>query len=129
MEEIKKNILSEEEREGIILEAVERALLALPSTVGSLIVDHMAMSKINSDFYKQHPEFADHKQAVASVIEAVEGKNPLLDYKDLLNKAIPEIHERIRTVGSLNMETVSSNPSRAYEPLPVSKVDNVHGEL
>jgi len=122
-------MITPEEKQEIIDAAVEKALLLLPEVIGNLIQDHVAMSKINSDFYKQHPEFADHKQAVASVIEAIEGKNPLLDYKDLLNKAIPEIHERIRTVGSLNMTDVSSNPSRTYESLLVPKVDNVHGEL
>ena len=126
-------MITPEERQSIIDEAVDKAvecaLLVLPETVGNLITDHVAMSKINSQFYKDHPEFKDHKQAVASVIEAVEGKNPLLNHEDLLNKAVPEIRERIKTAGSLNMETVSPNPSRSYEPLSVPKIDNPRGEL
>ena len=126
-------MITPEERESIISEAidkaVERALLVLPDTVGSLLADHVAMSKITSDFYEKYPEFKDHKDAVMSVIEAVDGKNPLLDYKDKLKKAVPEIRERIKTVEKLNMTSVSSNPSRAYEPLPTPKIENPHGEL
>lgn len=122
-------MIDKEERESIILEAIERTLLVLPDTVGSLLVDHIAMSKITNQFYKDHPEFKDHKQAVASVLEAVDGKNPLLDYKDKLKKAVPEIKERIMTLENLNMETVSSNPNRTYKPLPTTKVEEQHGKL
>lgn len=129
MEEVNKNILPKEERESIILEALERALLILPSTAGSLLADHIAKNKINSEFYAKYPEFKDHKEAVVSVIEQVEGKNPLLDYKDILGKAVPKICERIKTVGSLDMKAVSSEPNRTYESLPVPKADNPHGSL
>ena len=126
-------LILEKERQSIIDEAVdkavERALLVLPEVVGNLIVDHVAMNKINAEFYKDHPEFKDHKDAVMSVIEAVEGKNPLLNYKDLLGKAVPKIQERIKTMESLDMKTVSPTPSRTYEPLSVPKIDNQHGEL
>lgn len=125
--------MTSEERQAIIGEAVdkavEKALLVMPEVIGNLITDHVAMAKINAEFYKAHPEFKDHKESVVSVIEKVNGQNPLLNHKDLLNKALPEIQERIKTVGSLNMETVSSNPSRVYEPLSVPKIDNPHGEL
>ena len=160
MEEINKNVVSREERESIINEAIERVLLVTPEVIGNLITDHVAMNKINTDFYKNHPEFKDHKDTVASVIEKVNGENPLLDYKDVLGKgggllgsgggrlvvkvngenplldhkdllgrAVPEIQRRIETVGSLDMETVSPNPSRTYEPLSVPKVEDPHGKL
>jgi hypothetical protein len=122
-------MITPEERESIILEAVERALLVLPETIGSLLTSHMALAKINSQFYKDHPEFKDKKDIVASIIEKIDGENPTLDYKDILGKAVPEIHRRIETVDSLNMKSVSSNPSRTYEPLTVPKIDNRHGEL
>jgi hypothetical protein len=122
-------MITPEERQGIINEAVEKALLLLPETVGNLITDHVAMSKINSQFYKDHPEFKGKKDIVASVIEKVDGENPLLDYKDVLGKAVPEIQKRIETVGSLDMETVPPNPSRAYEALSVPKIEDQHGKL
>ena len=126
-------MISPEERQEIIREAVEKAvekaLLVLPDTVGSLMMDHIAMNKLNRELYKEHPEFKDHKDAVVSVIEAIDGKNPLLDYKDKLGKAVPEIRKRIETMKSLNMETVKSNPSREYEPLSMPKIEKQHGEL
>lgn len=121
------------ERQPVIDEAadkaVERTLLIMPEVIGNLITDHVSMAKINAEFYKAHPEFKDHKESVASVIEKINGENPLLGHKDLLGKAVPEIQERIKTAGSLNMETVSPNPSRSYEPLNTPKVENPHGEL
>lgn len=122
-------LILEKERQGIINEAVEKTLLLLPETVGNLITDHIAMNKINAEFYKDHPEFKDKKDIVVSVIEKVNGENPLLDYKDVLGKAVPEIQRRIETVGTLDMTSVSSSPSRTYEPLSVPKIDNPHGEL
>jgi hypothetical protein len=122
-------MITPEEREEIINAAVEKALLLLPDTVGSLIANHVSLSKINSQFYKDHPEFKDKKDIVASIIEKIDGENPTMDYKDILGKAVPEIRRRIETVDSLNMKTVSPNPSRAYEPLTVPKIDNRHGEL
>lgn len=126
-------MISENERQGIINEAVEkaveRALLVLPEVIGNLITDHVAMAKINAEFYKAHPEFKDHKESVASVIEKVNGQNPLLNHKDLLNKAIPEIRERIKITESLDMTNVTSNPSRNYEALSVPKIETRHGKL
>ena len=129
MEEVNKNVVSKEERESIILEAIERVLLITPEVIGNLITDHVAMAKINAEFYKNHPEFKDHKESVASVLEKLDGENPLLNHKDLLDKALPEIRERIKTVGSLNTDSVSPNPSRTYEPLSIPKVNKQHGEI
>ena len=125
--------MTSEERQEIVNEAVEKAvekaLLVLPETVGNLIANHVALSEINADFYKNHPEFKDKKDIVVSVIEKIDGENPLLDYKDILGKAVPEIQRRIETVKSLDMETVSSDPNRSYEPLPTPKIDSQHGKL
>jgi len=101
--------ITEEEKEEIINKAVEKALLMLPEVVGNLMTHHIAMSKINAKFYADHPEFRDHKEAVVSVIEKVEGANPLLKYEEILNIAIPEIRSRIETEKNLNTDSVSSN--------------------
>ena len=107
-------MITEEEKQEIINKAVEKAMLILPETVGHLIANHFAMSELNTKFYKDHPEFSDKKDLVASVIEMVEGKNPLMKYEDLLTKAVPEIRERIKTVGKLNTNTVSMDPDRDF---------------
>lgn len=122
-------MVTPEERQEIIDAAVERALLVLPDTVGSLITDHVALNKINTEFYAKYPELRDKKDIVASVIEKIDGESPALDYKDLLEKAVPEIRKRVEIVGSLDMEKVSPNPSRTYEALGVPRVSNSHGEI
>jgi hypothetical protein len=122
-------LLFEKAIEKAIDKATEKIFLLIPETIGNLIVDHVTMNKINAEFYKNHPEFKDHKDVVMSVIEATEGKNPTINYKDLLGKAVPKIQERIKTMESLDMKTVSPTPSRTYEPLSVPKIDSQHGEL
>ncbi len=97
----------------------ERLLLVMPEVMGNRITQQIANSKINSAFYKAHPEFADKKEIVASVVESIEGKDPLRDYKDILNDAVPVVRERILTMKNLNMK-VSDNPSRDFKS---------HGEL
>lgn len=129
MEKVNKNIIPKEERESLILEAVERALKVLPDTVGSLLMDHVAMNKINTEFYKNHPEFRNHKESVVSVLEKMDGENPLLDYKDLLGKAVPEIRRRIETAKSLDVTGITTTPDRTYKSLNAPKVKNPHGEL
>jgi len=103
----------EEERNEIIGLAIERALLLLPETVGHLIANHIAMNKINSTFYADHPEFKNKKDIVVSVIEMIEGQNPQLtgDYEAILAKAVPAIKERIKTTEGMDI-TTASEPNR-----------------
>lgn len=116
-------MITKEERESIINEAVERALLLIPEVVGNMMSQNAAHAKMNRDFYSKYPEFKDHKKSVASVIEMIEGENPLLEYKDILKKAVPEIRKRINTLGSVDTETVSTNPNRQFEPLESPKIN------
>jgi len=112
-------MMDEKEKEEIINKAVERALLMLPDTVGNLIANHVALSKLNSKFYADHPEFKDKKDIVTSVVEMIEGKNPLSKYEDILKEAVPEIKRRIDTLKPLDMERVKV-PNLSFKD---------HGEL
>jgi len=100
-----ETLLKEVEKEKQELSALttERDLLMLPETVGNLIQNHIAATKINSEFYKNHPEFKGKEDVVASVIEMVEGENPLMEYKDLIQIAIPKIKERIKNMEGIDM--------------------------
>ena len=109
-------MITDKEREEIILAAVERCYLGVPELIGNLMAHHAALNKINKEFYGQHPEFSKHRDVVQKVVEAVEGANPVADYKDILKNAIPEIRKRIDTLGKLNMD-VPATPARSYEPL------------
>lgn len=121
-------MITEKEKQEIIDKAVEKALLLLPETVGSLMVNQAALHKLNREFYTKYPEFNKQRDVVASVTESTEGKNPLMKYEDILKKAIPEIRQRIKTLETLDMRKVSKNPDRKFEKLEVS-FNNPHGEL
>lgn len=102
------------EREKYLVDcAVERALLALPEVVGSLMESRAAQLKLNKEFYEQHPTFVEHRDIVAAVIEKVDGNNPTLDYKDKLAKAVPEIERLIVIKKSQNLTTVTA-PNRNF---------------
>lgn len=111
--EIVKPLIAESE-----YRAAEKALLALPETVGNMMAHAATMGKLNRDFIAKHHEFKDHKDAVTSVIEKIEGKNPLMKYEDILEKAVPEIKQRISTMQSMDTSLVATRPKL-----------NVNGEL
>lgn len=94
--------------------AVERSLLLLPDTMGNLMAQVATTSKINRDFISKYPEFKNHALAAKAVIEKVEGKNPLMKYEDILEKAVPEIRERIKTVEKLDSKTVPHRPNLTF---------------
>jgi hypothetical protein len=105
----------------IIDKAVEKAMLVLPEVVGNLITQHVTLSKLNSEFYSSHPEFKDKKDIVASVIEMLDGENPLMDYKDLLAKAVPRIRERIADTKDLNVIDVSPTVNRDFKAIDLKE--------
>lgn len=107
-------MITEDEKQEIIGKAVERVLLLIPETVGNMMAHQAALSKYNREFYAKHPEFKEHKQAVASVIEMMEGKSPLDNYENLLTNAVPEIRRRIGTLKNLDMLKVHNNPDRDF---------------
>jgi hypothetical protein len=99
--------ITSEEREEIINQAVERALLKLPEVIGNLIMNQANNLRINKEFYSKFPELMNSKDIVASVVEEIENKYPGTDYKSILDKALPTIRERINLTKSLN-----NNPSK-----------------
>jgi len=100
----------------IINAAVEKTLLLIPEVIGNLMAQNAMLHKMNSKFYKDHPEFKDKKEVVASVLEMVEGKNPLAKYEDLLEIAVPEIKKRLSQTQSLSM-SVPSTVNRDFSSL------------
>lgn len=121
--------ITQEEKEEIILAAVERAYLGIPELIGNMLANHSALMETNKKFYKDYPEFRDNKDAVMSVVEQVEGKNPLLDHKEILKKAVPEIRKRIDTLKKLDVDTISANPMRQFERIDAPSDKNPHGVI
>ena len=104
-------MVTAEEREEIIVAAVERTLLAIPEVIGNLMVNHAMMAKINKEFYDKNKEFIPHKDVVRSVVEKVEGFNTVDDYDKILKDAVPEIKRVISTMKSMDTKTVPSKPN------------------
>ena len=119
-------MITEEEKQEIIDRAVEKALLMLPDTVGSLMAQQATYARLNSQFYKDHPEFVNHKEVVASVIEKVDGENPTIKYEEKLKKAEPLIRERIAMLDTLDMKE-AKQPSRDFKTIDIGTGGN--GEL
>lgn len=114
-------ITEEEEKNEIINAAVERTLLAIPEVVGNLMANHAALHKINTEFYKAHPEFAGRKDIVQSVVEMIEGKNPTMKYEDMLVKAVPEIQRRLVIVQDVNTTTIPTKIERDFGLVDLSQ--------
>lgn len=108
-------MIDEAEKQEIINAAVEKALLLLPEVVGNLITNHVALSRMNSKFYTDNPEFKDKKDVVTAVVEMVEGENTFDNYENILKKAVPRIRERINTLKNLDMKNVTPNPKLDYK--------------
>ena len=114
-------MLTQEEREEIISAAVERTLLAIPDVIGNLMANHAMLHKLNSQFYKDHPEFAKRKDIVQAAVEYVEGKNPLLKYEEILQKAIPEIERRMIAVKDVNVDSVAKVIPKDFSSVDISQ--------
>lgn len=113
-------MVTEEEIEMIVQKAAERILLALPEVVGNLITNHVTLHKINTEFYKTHKEFADRKDVVQSVVEMMEGDNPLLPYEQLLEKAVPEIRKRLEIVKAVDITTSPRRVDRDFKAIDLT---------
>lgn len=109
-------MISEEERNSIVNEAVEKALLKLPEVIGNLIVNQVSAIKLNREFYTKYPEFAKVKNLVAEITTRVEGENLGLDYKEILAKAVPLIREQMRVTSKLDTSSIT-RPNRKLDDL------------
>jgi len=118
-------MITEKEKQEIIDRAVEKSMLMLPEVMANLMASQDALNKLKDKFYSDYPEFSEKRDIVTSVIETIEGKNPLLKYSEILKLAVPEIHNRMVTIEKLDMLTVPSSPNRDIKMLEL----NPHGEL
>lgn len=125
--EEEKNSIIDEVTKAVLLAVKEEILLCLPEVIGNLMVQHISHHELNKKFYATHKEFKDKKGIVAKIIEEIEGKDPLKSYEDILKEAVPEIKNRIKTMSTLDMTTVSKNPDRRFENLDAPS--DRHGEL
>ena len=95
--------MTPEERQSIIDEAVEKALMLLPDVMNNLLQEKIAMQKLAKDWYATNKEFDKHKDIVGTTIEEIETINPGIGYQKILDKATPEIKKRIALIGKVNL--------------------------
>ena len=101
-------MVTPEEKEQIIQEALERILRALPETIGNLMKAQSMYKQLTEGFYKENPELKDHSDVVREVVAKVEGENPMADYSDILKNALPKIKDQLKMKNSLSMDTPSN---------------------
>ena len=115
--------MTEEEKREIINKVKEELLLILPEVIGNLIMSHVGIIRMNKVFYEANPDLAGNKDVVASVVEMVEGQNPGLDYKAILDIAVPIIKARIKNTKGLNMTTINK-PKRNLSSINLCNGEN-----
>lgn len=98
--------MTPEEKESLINEITERMLLRIPEIVGNLIENYATKLKTSKDFYDKYPEFTNHREIVAAMIEAKENANPLMPFSKVVEETVPELKRHIGTVKKLDMKTV-----------------------
>jgi hypothetical protein len=100
-------------------EAVEKALKLLPSVMGHLMTQHIALTRLGENLLKDNPEFKEKRDIVQRTLEEFEANNPGVPIEEVLQKAIPSIREKIKITSQLDV-------TRVEKPqLPLS----FHGEL
>lgn len=99
-------MISEDEKEMLINEIVERMLLKIPDIVGNLITVYADKIRMSKEFYAKYPEFSDHRDVVASVIESMDANSKFKPFKEVVEDSVPVIRKRIGLLKGIDMKTV-----------------------
>lgn len=99
-------MITNEERESLVNEITERMLLKIPDIVGNLISSYAEKIRISQEFYTKYPEFADHKDVVASVIESIDANSKFKPFKEVVDDSVPVIRKRIESLKGIDMKSV-----------------------
>ena len=98
-------MITPEEREEIIQEALERILKALPETIGNLMKAQSMYQQLTKTFYDENPDLKGHSDIVREVVAKVESENPVAEYSEILKRALPKIKDQVKIKTSLSMNT------------------------
>lgn len=124
-------MITEQEKQDIINAAVEKTLLMIPETMGNLMKEHATMLSMKKEFFDKNKDLIGYEHVLAKITEKLEHDNPGKDYGELLNQAASTAREQIKKTKHLDMENVSSQPNRAFNPLNIGEADRpkLHGEI
>lgn len=78
--------------------AVEEALKVLPGVMKSLMVQAAYVQKLNTSFFDDHRDLANHKDLVLQTLEKIEGSNPGTPYEKILEKTATEVRRIVQGV-------------------------------
>lgn len=98
--------MTKEERDSIVNEAVEKALLKVPEIIGNLMMTYSNKAKASKEFYDKYPQFNKHRDIVAATIEKVEDEDFTKTFEEILDAAVPKIKQSIKNFNGLDMGTV-----------------------
>lgn len=107
-EKIVKYDLTNEQVDNIVSLVIERVLTRMPKVIGNLMAQQATANKVKKDFYKKYPEFEKHKDVVVDVVGKIEGKNLTLSLEQIMEKAIPEIRQKIKMKQELDVDNVKT---------------------
>lgn len=80
--------------------SIETTMRKLPDILSRMVANTTTTQAMTNEFFKNNPEFKDHKNIVAAVVEELDSKEPGRDYDKILEDAKPIIEEKIRFAGS-----------------------------
>lgn len=103
-------MITPEEIEEIIQEALERILRALPETIGNLMKAQSMYQQLTKTFYDENPDLKGHSDIVREVVAKVEGDNLTMGYGDILKLALPAIKDQLKIKADLSMKVPSKSP-------------------
>ena len=99
-------MITDEEKEILVNEITERMLLKIPDVVGNLITFYADKIRMSKEFYAKYPEFSDHRDVVASVIESMDANSKFKPFKEVVEDSVPVIRKRIGLLKGIDMKTV-----------------------
>lgn len=99
--------ITNEEFDRLVYAVTEKVLLRMPEVIGNLQMNLAETSKMTKDFYSKYPDFKKDPQTVQSVLGELDRNNAGMKYEDILDKSVPMIRERMKTVKSLDTTTIS----------------------
>ena len=95
------NEFYEEKKTEIIYAAVEESLKVLPEVFANLLDETMRKLKISKSFYDKYPEFKNHHDVVARVVQELDEKSPGKPFDKLVEEAVPLIRNRLDIMAKL----------------------------
>jgi hypothetical protein len=101
--------------EGVVIKSVETTLRSIPVMLGKLFQVTASTHELVKGVYEKHPQFLQYKEVVIMTIQDVEAQNAGLTFDQVVERAIPLIHEKIADFEKVSQTIVNSPTARDIE--------------